>query len=162
MGASGNPAKKPAAKKVSSAKDFKKKTQATLELPSGAVVKLRNPGGLRVFMRNGSIPNSLMPVVSESLASGKDMDMKSAADEVDNDTIVEMMEMMDTVAIACFAEPRAYAPPEDEADRDDELLYTDEIADEDKMFVFQWMSGGTTDVEQFRAQQKSNVAAMGE
>jgi len=159
MGTSGNPAKAAEAK-ISSASEFKKKRAGVIELPSGMTVRLRNPGGLRIFMANGSIPNSLMPLVKEALDSGTEMDAKKTSDVVDQDTITEMMEMMDRIAVTCFVEPRCYPVPEDDALRDDNLLYADEVEDEDKMFIFQWVSGGTEDVATFRAKQASNVAAL--
>jgi len=44
--------------------------------------------------------------------------------------------------------------------RSDFKLYIDEIPDEDKQFIFQWISGGTRDLEAFRAQLQNNVAAV--
>jgi hypothetical protein len=44
-----------------------------------------------------------------------------------------------------------------EAARDDELVYVDEVAEEDKMFLFQVVTGGTTDVESFREELGSTM-----
>lgn len=159
MGTSGNPAKK-AEQQVSSVADFKKKKSGTITLPSGMIVQLRNPGGLRVFMRNGTIPNALLPMVEKSLNEGTEFDQAEAASKVDEKVIEEMMGMMDTIAVTCFVEPRCWPTPEKEEDRSDDKLYADEVDDEDKMFIFQWVSGGTADVEQFRAEQARHVASV--
>lgn len=155
--------KKPAPLKPSSISDFKKKRSATMELPSGMIAKLRNPGGMRVFMGNGTIPNSLMPVVKETLdgnkADGVEVAQQTLAD-VDEAMIADMMRMMDSIAVACFVEPKVFNTPENEDDREDDKLYADEVDDEDKMFIFRWVSGGTSDVEQFRQEQAGNVAAL--
>lgn len=44
--------------------------------------------------------------------------------------------------------------------RDDGVLYADEVDLDDKMFLFQWAVGGTSDVESFREGLKANVAAV--
>jgi hypothetical protein len=156
-------AKKPTdhQKKASSAADFKKRKYGTFELPSGLVAELKNPGGLRVFMGTGSIPNSLMPIVNNAVEGGvkpKTEDLQASS--VDPETISDMMAMMDNIAVTCFVNPRVHAVPEDNDDRDEELLYADDIEDEDKMFIFRWVSGGTSDVERFRKEQASDVASL--
>jgi len=169
MGASGNPAKK--SQQISSVADFKKRVRITTELPSGLVVQLHNPGGLRLFMQNGTIPNSLMPAVKEGLDSGQSMSEQTVKDlATDEAAIADMMVMMDSITLNCIKQPRVYplpdlpddafegATPEDY--KDEELLYVDEISDEDKMFIFQWVSGGTTDIERFREKQAGNVASL--
>ena len=143
------PKKTPA--KVASAADFKKKRAATLTLPSGFVVEVRNPGGMRAFLKDGIIPNSLMPMVQNALAEGKSTPEMSISD-VEPQTIAEMMEMMDHITVACMVKPRVYDVPDDPDERSDDLLYTDEIEDEDKMFIFNWLTGGTKELEPFRPQ----------
>lgn len=149
--------------KASSPQDFKKKRgNGLVELPSGLVIKLKNPGGLGVFLKKGIIPNSLMGVVHDSL-EGK----KTNADEVaksigvDETAIEEMVELLDNILITCAVEPKVFPVPEDENDRDDDLLYADEIEETDKMFVFQWMTGGTSDLESFRERYSKGLADMG-
>lgn len=159
MGTSGNPAKR-GESPISTASDFKKKRAGVVELPSGMVVQLKNPGGLRIFMANGSIPNSLMPIIKESLDSGQAPEAKDAAELIQEDIINDMMSMMDNIAVACFVNPRCWPTPASEDERDDEKLYADEVEDEDKMFIFQWVSGGTSDVEKFREEQARNVASV--
>lgn len=47
-----------------------------------------------------------------------------------------------------------------EGPRDEETLYADEVDFQDKMFIFQWVLGGTRDLEQFRKEQAASVDAV--
>jgi hypothetical protein len=161
MGKSGNPAIAAVAR-ASAPQDFKKKRAGTFELPSGLFMKLRNPGGLKIFLSEGIIPNSLMSTVHNAL-DGKKMDAEEMLNEaggVDESQIADMMALMDAMMVRCAIEPKVHPVPENEDDRDDELLYADELDDNDKMFVFQWVTGGTTDLERFREQHTKNMAAL--
>ena len=89
-----------------------------------------------------------------------------------------MMEMMDRAAVMCMINPDLHPALTDEDVtawnlkhpdemvedkeelRSDEVLYVDELDDEDKSFIFQWLTGGTSDLEQFRKQQSANVATL--
>lgn len=163
---SGNPAKR-AEVEVTSVSEFKKKQGGLMELPSGAKMRLKNPGGMRVFIQAGTIPNSLMGIVQENLDKGtKGKASQDIADKivgpdgVDEQLVKDMLHMMNVVICECAVEPQVHMPPDDEADRDDDLLYADEVDDEDKMFVFQWVTGGTRDLEQFRGELSTELGAL--
>lgn len=47
-----------------------------------------------------------------------------------------------------------------EGPRDPNVLYTDQVDWNDKVFIFQWCLGGTKDLEQFRQQLESGVVAL--
>lgn len=192
MGTSGNPAKraeeeaqKAEANKpvISSAQSFKKKRGQVLELPSGNVVRAQK-AGLQAFIMKGNVPNSLMTIVGEALEKGQTMDinkMVGANDgQIDMDMVTDMYEMTNSLVIASLVEPKVHPVPTD-ADlevwntknpdnqvstpdelRDDELLYVDEVDDEDKMFLFQWCSGGTDDVATFREEARASMDALAE
>jgi hypothetical protein len=163
---SGNPSKRAAASSVA---DFKKKAKAPdlQELPSGLVAMVRNRG-FQAFIRMGIVPNSLIGVVEEALNKGQPPDMeqlKNDQGQLPLDTVDEMYQLMDAVCVDCFVEPRVYpVPVPDEngstPDRDEDLVYVDELDDEDKMFIFQWVSGGTRDVEQFRRELADDLALV--
>ena len=77
----------------SSASAFKKKSGGLLTLPSGEVVRVKNPGGIRAFLSGGMIPNSLMGLVESSLA-GKPADIKETiapAGEIDQVMILSLI-----------------------------------------------------------------------
>lgn len=146
--------------RISQIGDFKKRMGGTQELPSGFVVKVRNPGGLQAFMMNGTIPNSLMPIVKKALEGGKGMDPQEVImkdGEIDPSLFAAMGDMMDGVALQCIVEPKIHPKPETEEDRRDDQLYVDELPLDDKQFLMQWVTGGTRDLETFRQQQQQNV-----
>jgi hypothetical protein len=158
MGKSGNPA----ARQITSAADLKKKKGGVFDMPSGAVMRLRNPGGLRVFMSAGEIPNPLMPIIEESIQSGKPADMGTVVKDgkVDAELVRAMQDMMWQCATKTIVEPAVVMPPEKDSDRDESILYADEVDDEDLMFIFQWVSGGTADVARFRSELSEGVASV--
>jgi hypothetical protein len=168
MAKSGNPAK--AAKeqetlRPSAAGEFKKRKGGIFELPSGLVMKLKNPGGMVALMSAGMMPNSLMSMVQDSLNKGKPMEaediVKPETGGVDPTFVSEMNTLLNNLIVLCAVEPKVFPVPENEDDRSDDFLYADEIDEEDKMFVFGWVSGGTTDLEQFRAESKKRVDSLG-
>lgn len=174
MGTSGNPAKKAAAKKaapkktaqVSSASAFKKRAKGQpIQLPSGEVV-LAKRVELQTFILQGNVPNPLMSVVSEALEKGQKADIAKmvGVDEgkLDLEMVKDMYEMVNAVVMACIVEPKVHPVPEDEDERDDDLLYVDEVDDEDKMFLFQWSSGGTSDLATFREEARKDLATLAE
>jgi hypothetical protein len=168
MGTSGNPAKaaEEAAKKTASASDFKRRKQGRpLPLPSGLVVKARRVE-LAAFLRTGNIPNPLMEIVNEALEKGRNADVsKMIQDEegtVDLKMVNEMYTMVDNIVVASIVEPQVHELPAEGEDRDDDLLYTDDVDDEDKMFIYQWATGGTDDVAQFRREAAADLAPLAE
>lgn len=167
--------------RVSQIGDFKKRLGGILELPSGLIVRWRNPGGMRAFLAKGIIPNSLMPMIEEALngkkqgVEAKDINMAELLQ--DTEKVAEMMAMYDNIAQMCIVEPKIYAAPtdadveahnaahpEDEVDiydlRHEDRLYADELPDEDKIYLFQLVSGGVKDLETFRQQQQINVGDL--
>lgn len=169
-------ASKAEALKVSQIGDFKERLGGLLELPSGLVVKWRNPGGIRAFLAGGQIPNALMPIVEEALAEKKGVEaVDMSAILKDTETLNEMMAMYDNIAIMCMVEPKLHrlptwddvkennekfpeAPVEEPDDliREDRL-YVNELPDDDKAYFFYLLSGGVKDLERFREQQDINV-----
>ena len=150
----------PTASKPTSVQDFKQKAGGLMELPSGAFVKVRNPGGMKAFLEAGIVPNSLMTIVDEALKTGNTPDMSKLTDNkggMDEKTLGEMLDLMDNITIMVMKDPQVYAAPENEDDREDDKLYIDELDAEDKMFLFQWATGGTRDLERFRSELASGV-----
>lgn len=163
MGNSGNPAKRAKQLKVSQVGDFKKRLGGIFELPSGLVMKLRNPGGLMAFMGAGLIPNELMQIMQKHINSGKNVSSEELMREtggVGEKFVQQMSELLNTIIVKCAVEPTVLPTPASEDERDEEQLYADEIPDDDKMFVFQWISGGTADLATFRERQESSMATL--
>lgn len=149
-----------APRKASTAAQFKKKNEP-IELPSGNYIVLKKTS-LSGFLQGGSIPNGLMPILQGALAQrGKAevQDQDEAVDEIMSDPskLGDMFTAMDAYVCSVAIDPRVYPIPENEADRDDELLYADEMEDQDKMFIFQRAMGSTQDLATFRKESASGV-----
>ena len=155
-------AKAAEAARISQIGDFKNRMGGTFELPSSLVVKARNPGGLQAFMASGVIPNSLMPIIKKALAAGKAPDPKEFIKDgnIDPALMQAMMDLLDTVAVEVIVEPKVLPRPTDEADRLDTELYADEIPQDDKQFLLQWISGGTRDLEIFRKRSEQSLGTV--
>ena len=161
---SGNPAKRAEAAKVSDISAFKQRAQGvTLPLPSGLAVKAKRVE-LKTFIKQGNVPNPLMGIVNEALEKGQAADVEKIVGggdgEVDLDMIREMYEMVDSVVVASIVEPKVHPDPEEDEEADDDLLYVADIDDEDKMFIWQWALGGTSDVETFRLEARADMDAV--
>lgn len=140
--------------RISQIGDFKKRLGGVMELPSGLVVEARNPGGLQAFIGTGIIPNSLMSIINQAIKTGKtpstETFMKDG--EFDPSMMEDLMQLIDGVALKVVVQPALEPKPESEDKRLDTQLYVDELPFDDKMFLFQWVSGGTRDLEKFRKQ----------
>lgn len=141
-----------------------KKSSASpmLTLPSGNTMRVKKIG-LQALMKTGIMPNSLMTYAQNAVKKGK----KEEVTEVDmleilqdEKQVKEIAKFMDEVTIICAEEPQVHRLPAEGVEKDDDLLYVDEVDDEDKMFLFQVVTGGTTEVETFREEHASNVAAV--
>ncbi len=155
--------------KISTVGDFKNRIGGIFQLPSGMVVRLRNPGGLTMFLSSGNIPNSLMSVVKSAMSKGKGVEDVNLSDEQkeekleaefsevlkdDPDAINEMAKMMDNIAVRCMIQPKCHPVPSKEEEREDHLLYADEVDLRDKQWMFQWITSGVKELEPFRSESK--------
>lgn len=147
---------------VTSAAEWKAKAAAgtKLLLPSGFVCIAVNKG-IDTFVEQGKVPNMLMPMVEAAIAEGEGKpptkaELKETVKDVES--IKEVMDFINAIVVDCVLSPTLALPPADRKDRDPAVLYTDEASLEDRMFVFQWVVGGTRDVERFREQSAAVVA----
>lgn len=154
--------KNPAAKPTSVAAWKKSAVAPPVLMPSGNYMRIKKIG-LQALIKMGTMPNSLMAVAQKAVAKGQKEEV-SDADMVDmlNDPkkVEEIGRFMDQVTILCAQEPEIHPLPPEGVERNDEFLYIDEVDEEDKMFLFQVVTGGTTDVETFRKQHESTVASL--
>lgn len=132
-------------------------------LPSGMVARLKVVG-MEAFVTSGAIPNSLMKLVVEQLDEAKkgkevDIDPQTFIKELQDDPqkLTDLVELVDRVALKSFVEPKLYPVPADEDERRDDRLYVDEVDGEDKFFVFNFASSGTSELEPFREAIASGV-----
>lgn len=139
---------------VSPVGSWKKKTTGghVIELPSGNHARVKAPG-LPTFLKMGFIPDNLVNIVKGAV-EGKKQDEADIVGELisDQKRMSDLFDLYDRVVEFVFVEPRLEAPPEDEADRSSDIVYTDEVTFEDKAFVFNFAVGGTADLHRFRQQ----------
>lgn len=155
----------PLSSSVSDIAAFKaRKMGQPLLLPSGLVVRARRVE-VQAFLMRGDVPNPLMVLVSEALEKGQETNVEEMLGledgQVDIDKVRDMYELVNALTCEIVVEPKVHPLPDDEEDRDDELLYVDEVDDEDKMFLFQWVQGGTDDVATFREEARTTLDALG-
>lgn len=169
---------------ATSASNWRKSVQTTdLRVPSGNICKAKKPSGLGHFLKAGSVPNSLMPIIQKHMNDKIEVDLEKLGKEVLDDPakIADMLVMMDTVVLATVEQPVVLPVPKfterdaqagvippgmdigdvvPESLRDPDCLYVDEVDMEDKTFIFQWAMGGTRDLERFREQQTQGLEAL--
>lgn len=171
-------AKVPAKKGVSKAGAFKKNKPIELELPSGEVCLAKRPG-LDTLLAEGVFSDGLMPIIQKAIDSGKSNGVQAELDEKEilkNPKLLrDVMSSYDKVlplvvvepvvknhrrqdGVDSDGEPKWVTIPQSE--RDDDIVYTDEVDMLDKVFVFQWASGGSPDLAKFRQQLGEGVAAL--
>ena len=134
--------------KASSVSDWKKRPDP-IELPSGKFMVVR-PTSLMTFIQTGQIPNTLMSTITGAI--GKKKSEKDTMDEIMKkpEDLQKMFDAVDLFLTLVAIEPEVHPLPANSSDRDDDLLYVDEIDMGDKMYLFQRSIGGTTDLETFR------------
>lgn len=147
------------AEEVTAASTWRKQASegTPLRVPSGNVCLVRNGTGMEAFIRNGKIPNGLIPIVEEAIDKGKPPKLDKTQ-AMNTELIGEIVLLADNIAVYMVLEPRLKEVPLDEdgseipmADREvGDFLYVDEVDFMDKMFIFNYAVGGTTDLETFR------------
>jgi hypothetical protein len=143
-----------------------------LKLPSGFVALVRNPG-LMWFVENDMVPNSLMTILSAGLNDGKPPKPSEIKSLIEAGNLADMMSLARTVLVNCVLKPKIWPVSRreeidaDESLSDDEreeristMLFADEVDENDMMFIFNWVVGGTHDVERFREEQAAYVASV--
>jgi hypothetical protein len=119
-------------------------------------MRLKNPG-IMELAHQGLIPNGLMSTIMDSVQKGQEPSADSLMEGVE---VQDMFDMMANAIISMAVEPEIHPIPEAGEPRDPELLYIDEMDETDKMFIWQWATGGTDDVEQFRRESNNVLAAL--
>jgi hypothetical protein len=176
-----------AKREVTSAGAWKgKKAGSTfdLELPSGNVCKVRRTD-MPTLLASGAFPDSLMAIVSEKIdtATGKkDKPKELSTEEVQSvmgnpDQMVELFSSIDRLVPIVVVEPKVVnhkvedgkdskGKPafrdltDEEREALGDVVFTDEVDLEDKMFIFQFVVGGKSDVEGFRNELGSAVGDL--
>jgi hypothetical protein len=171
---------RPAGLVPTTAKGWKNKlgTPQPLELPSGNVCLVKRPG-LPQLLKDGILPDVMTPLAEQAIKAVDKDEADSAIDDslkgimARPDGMETMFEAVERVAAHVVVEPivhyskrkveagqadqmqESYKPAWElipEADRDPDILYTDQVDMNDLMFIFQFVVGGSRDLESFRQQ----------
>ncbi len=147
----------------SSVSDFKKKPEA-VKLPSGLSMVLKHTS-MTGFIQGGNIPNALLKVVQGAIADQKGEDLSEDSVDVsellaDPSKLKDVFGAVDAFVISVAIEPQVHPTPDDEADRQDDLLYVDEIELEDKMFIFGRAMGSTDSIAPFPSKPTKRVGSI--
>lgn len=127
-----------------------------LEVPSGQLCLVRRPG-VAALMRMGLLNDldSITSFVSRDIiakAEGKRVISTEDAVEMLKDPakFERILYVVDRIVVECVVKPEVKMAPNDATNRKDGVVYTDMIELSDKMFIFQYVLGGTESVAQFR------------
>lgn len=126
-----------------------------LTVPSGQTCLVRRPG-MEGLMKAGILHNvdSLSQVVNEKhlqRVDGKatgEINMSSLME--DQDGMDQVMTVVDKVICHCLVKPEVHRTPNDATRRVPGVVYADMIDLVDKMHIFNFVVGGTRDLERFR------------
>lgn len=103
-------------------------------------------------------PNETATGRRPTKAAPKRSDVELLKDEKEN--ILSALDMVDKVILYCVLAPKVYPAPPDGEDRDEDLTYVDDVDLEDKMFILQFVLGGTRDLESFRKGTEGTMAGL--
>jgi len=138
------------------AHQWKKKTEE-LTFPSGNVALVKKPSLFAIMNQDGNIPNSFyVAMFSVDQKSGL-VDMSGMSDEQKIEYVKTMMYMADKVAREAFVSPSIADHP----DYDNDEITLDDIDDQDKEHLLNWVMGGgqVPEVRKFPPKKGRRVAA---
>lgn len=150
----------------------KKAIVTQLELPSENICKVRRTSIAKLMAAN-IFPDELQSMISSNIskAKGQNPAKKSGESaEVDMKNFPVFLEAIDKVAVMVIVEPKVVRPVRIDEDgneveleddeRDIDVLYTDDVDLEDKIFVFQWAVGGDSNLTTFRRELSAGVGSV--
>lgn len=136
-----------------------------LTVPSGQLCLVRRPG-IQGLMTAGVLHDidSLSALVDQKHvkknAKGQSGQLNMGSLLKDQKAIDGMLHTVDRVVCHCVLKPEIQMTPNDVTRRQTGVIYADMIDITDKMFIFQFVVGGTRDLESFRGQLNQSVAGL--
>lgn len=140
-------------------------TMEDLTVPSGQLCLVRRPG-LQGLMKAGILHNmdTLSQVVNEKhlkRVQGKTTDEINMGSLMnDPKALDDVMHVMDKVICHCVVKPEIHMTPNDVTRRRQGIVYADMVDLVDKIFIFNFVVGGTRDLESFRGGLDQLVGSM--
>jgi len=133
-----------------------KSTTQELEVPSGNIC-LVDRQMLDSMLSAGKIPSMLVGLVQKAIESNEEFDVMTY--NWSDEELTGVFQLIDSTIVSHVKEPQVQPVPEDEKDRDPDLLYVDEVDFDDKAFIFQFVIGGTASLAKFRSESPRTVAS---
>lgn len=143
-----------------------------LQTPSGQWCLVRRPG-IQGLMQAGVLRNidSLSALVSEKhLKRPQDRKKKGkpkGSEQIDIASVMadpkaldNIMHTVDRVVCHCVVKPEVQMTPNDTTRRKSGVVYADMIDIVDKMFIFNYVVGGTRDLERFRGDLDESLGSL--
>lgn len=141
------------------------RTDATeLLLPSGNTCLVKRPG-VQGLIKAGLLDSldSLTSIVQvEHIDANDPKKMAAAVSKMAADParINEALDVVDKAVCFAVVAPKVFMPPPDGETRMEDAVYADDVDEEDKMFIFQFLVGGTRDVESFRKESQAMLGGV--
>lgn len=152
-----------------------------LLLPSGNTCLVKRPG-VQGLIKAGLLDDldSLTAIVQVDHIDANDpKKMMEAVNKMaaDPSRITDALEVVDKALCFAVVAPKVFRPirtdedgkpvlldgkeiPLEDDERIEGTIYSDEVDEEDKMFIFNFLVGGTRDVESFRAESKAMLGGV--
>lgn len=137
-----------------------------LTAPSGQLCLVRRPG-LEGLIKAGVLRNidSLTAIVNEKHIKKTKKGQKSGSINVesvmkDPKALEDIMRTVDKVICHCVVKPEVHPTPDDVTRRKPGVVYADMVDITDKMHIFNFVVGGTRDLESFRSGLDSVVGGV--
>ena len=70
------------------------------------------------------------------------------------------MHVLDRITTSCVVQPEIKMTPNDPTSRVAGVVYADQVEMEDKLFLFQFVVGGTRDLERFRKESDDALGSL--
>lgn len=137
-------------------------TLVDLELPSGQVVLAQRPGpeGLMAagLLDDLDMLATILPKVMGGASAAKKFDATSV---MKNPKMMgEAIKLMNRVVVHVVIKPELTPEPDDPTQKVKGNIYPSSVGQDDKMFIFNWATGGTRDLATFRSQLTESVASV--
>lgn len=145
-----------------------------LEVPSGGLCEVRRVGPMDLIKAGlfdkldilGSLVQTehVDRVEGRARPSGDDeKDQLKKIQELirDKSKLLAAEELIDSVVVYVVTQPKILALPEPGEDRNPDSVYVDSIDWMDKMFIFQFVVGGSADLESFRQEFSKVMGSLG-
>lgn len=169
------PQPQPRVSHVTPAREWRRTVHMELTLPSGNTCLVRRPG-LPELLSSGIFPDDALKIVQESMDTARARTSGREPEKTEDELLEKMLEdpkqiaalwdAFDRVTVYAVVEPPVVYHLSDDgeiipfADRMVNALYTDMIDPDDKIHIFNFVCGGTSDVNRFREEQLAVMADL--